>query len=78
MNLPRQLSQPAYWRKCAPVLGMPVLIMSSQVDGLVNPKGKIVRLREPFGTADILLDSGETRYFISNDPYNPGVYWIKY
>lgn len=63
-----------YYRKFAPVLGMAVIILHE--DGArVNPKGTIIRLREPFGTVDIKLQSGEIRYCVTNDPYAKRSYW---
>jgi hypothetical protein len=63
-----------YFAKCAPVLGMSVLLMSGV--GTINPQGVILRLREPLGTVDIELDNGEIRYCVTNDPYAT-VYWAK-
>lgn len=61
--------------RVAPAIGMPVCIASHKVGSLVNPKGRIVKLREPLGTVDIELNGGAIRYCVSSDPYAIGVYW---
>lgn len=59
------------------MVGMPVAIATHKIGGLINPKGKIVKLREPFGTVDIELSDGSVRYCVSPDPYVQGCYWYK-